>query len=591
MSVWVRARYGDVNNAHGLVRVEGVERRDLPEELGSLTDRPPGTPSRGEVWWPAVGCGPVGDWWACWWCEPDHEARRGGMVKTEVALCPLAEVGEVDDLRPTLCALSGLAELPTPSDEQLVAVWEALLAADTEAVVLPDHALLPGVIAAIWARLWPAARRTFAARAALSPPQGAPRASPWLYGIPEGRRLEWESRRLVTRREPPSPPSRGVRWLLYGDDPLLARLRSAWAPEAARLREINQAARIADQIERFQSSDDPADGFAVARALALIAPSPGVLTDLKDAAMTAILRGLQSGTFDLPRSLRAFPPAPFGAEAPLADALRGWVARFAPSLSPEDAQILLGGPKQSSALPWWCDATQSALKEHLTLGNPEWTGAALRWLSWEGEEFALEGLLPKDTATEERLMAGLESVALVSHTPLVRRARARRWSCLHAALLKATRPPSEAIAAQRVFPEDPLPGLRWLIGALPAVEGVRAYVQAPDADSVRPRRSAHEGRTGVARSTRPQRGPLARALVRARHGGRRPLATRGRQGGVVSVAPPGAANRGGAAGCGAQDRRGARAPRLSQPRAGGAVGASQRRGHPSLSPQGCYPSE
>ncbi|MBK9645989.1 MAG: hypothetical protein IPO67_12695 [Deltaproteobacteria bacterium] len=63
----------------------------------------------------------------------------------------------------------------------------------------------------------------------------------------------------------------------------------------------------------------------------------------------------------------------------------------------------------------------------------------------------------------------------------MRRARARRWSCLHAALLKTTRPPSEAIAAQRVFPEDPLPGLRWLIGALPAVEGVRAYVQAPDA--------------------------------------------------------------------------------------------------------------
>ncbi|MBK6580405.1 MAG: hypothetical protein IPG17_30435 [Sandaracinaceae bacterium] len=79
-------------------------------------------------------------------------------------------------------------------------------------------------------------------------------------------------------------------------------------------------------------------------------------------------------------------------------------------------------------------------------------------------------------------MAGLESMALVSHTPLVRRARARRWSCLHAALLKMTRPPSEAIAAQRVFPEDPLPGLRWLIGALPAVEGVQAYVQTPDAD-------------------------------------------------------------------------------------------------------------
>ncbi|MBK9645988.1 MAG: hypothetical protein IPO67_12690 [Deltaproteobacteria bacterium] len=95
-------------------------------------------------------------------------------MKTEVALCPLAEVGEVDDLRPTLCALSGLAELPAPSDEQLVAVWEALLAADAEAVVLPDHRCSRGDRRDLGA---PLARRAprLRARAALSPRRGARR--------------------------------------------------------------------------------------------------------------------------------------------------------------------------------------------------------------------------------------------------------------------------------------------------------------------------------------------------------------------------------------------------------------------------------
>jgi hypothetical protein len=481
MSEWVRATYGDVHNTHGLVKVEGIDPKALPEELGSLTDLPPGTHARGERWWPAVGCGAVGVWWACWWCLPDDAAPRPGMVRTEVALRPLAEVGAVDDLRPILCALGGLTELVAPSDELLTAVWEALLVADAEAVVLSGHELLPGVIAAIWSRLWPAARRAFSARAALSPPQGARGAGPWLYGIPENRRLEWPPARLVTRGEPTAAPSRAVRWLLGGQDATLERVRDACAPEAPRLTGINRATRIANTFEKLHVTGDPADAIDLAQALETYAPMPGALIDLKDEAMAVVLMGLQTGSFDLPRRLRSLSPAPFGAEERLSEALRRWVARSAATLGVADAALLLGGPTQPKTQPWWCDATQTTLRAQLTLGSAEWTGAALRWLSWEGDVFALTGLLPADEATESRLMAHVEGAALGSHPPLMRRVHERRWSRLHAALLHASGSPGEAIAAQRAFPEDPLPGLRWLIAKLSAVEGVRAYVQSPDA--------------------------------------------------------------------------------------------------------------
>ncbi len=102
----LRVRYGAQDNMHGLMEWEGHPARP-PAALLGLTDKPPGSYSPGERWWPSVGCGPVENWWALWWTRPDEQALRGGMVRSDVLLWRLDEVGAVESLLPALETLGG----------------------------------------------------------------------------------------------------------------------------------------------------------------------------------------------------------------------------------------------------------------------------------------------------------------------------------------------------------------------------------------------------------------------------------------------------------------------------------------------------
>lgn len=108
------ARYGAQDNRHALLDWEGHP-AEPPADLLGLTDKPPGSYAPGDRWWPSVGCGPVEGWWALWWTQPDEQARRGGMVRSEVALWRLDEVGAVDDLRPVMESLGGQGSILLPA--------------------------------------------------------------------------------------------------------------------------------------------------------------------------------------------------------------------------------------------------------------------------------------------------------------------------------------------------------------------------------------------------------------------------------------------------------------------------------------------
>ena len=144
----LRARYGARDNMHALLAWDGDPAR-LPDNLADLTDKPPNASAPGDRWWPSVGCGPLDDWWALWWTQPDDEATRAGMVRSEVALWHLDEIGDVTDLLPVLHALSGRTSLPTPPDARLGAVVEALMTADRRRPVYLDLETWPAVLAAL----------------------------------------------------------------------------------------------------------------------------------------------------------------------------------------------------------------------------------------------------------------------------------------------------------------------------------------------------------------------------------------------------------------------------------------------------------
>jgi len=181
-----RASYGVKNNSHALLHTNCTESQ-LPYELLGLTDKPPGTGTLGECWWPSVGCGPIGEWWTLWWTLPDENAERGGMVRSEVMLWPLNEIGLVNDLRPAMKELSGL-DISEPNVKVLHCIAEELISGKHEPVVLQDLENWPGYITALWSQLWPSARQNLSMRVVLSPPQGGESISPpWMYCIPQSR--------------------------------------------------------------------------------------------------------------------------------------------------------------------------------------------------------------------------------------------------------------------------------------------------------------------------------------------------------------------------------------------------------------------
>lgn len=233
----LRAKYGAKDNRHDLLEWQGHS-SPLPSELLGLTDMPCGTFAPGDCWWPSVGCEPLGDWWALWWTVPDSDATRGGMVKSEVALWPLAEIGHFADLRPVMASLAGLDEIPPTPTDLLSAVAEALVTSETgKPPVVVGLEAWPSIIADLWLRLWPEARQAFSARVALSPPQsGESVAPPWLFGIPSTRTSEWSRHRLVTANAATKTSNRAAAWLMGNDDPTFETIKTACHFSAAELK-------------------------------------------------------------------------------------------------------------------------------------------------------------------------------------------------------------------------------------------------------------------------------------------------------------------------------------------------------------------
>jgi len=149
----IRATYGAYDNSHKLLTCDD-DSISLPIEIEGLTDRPPGDITPGEIWWPSVGCGPFENWWCLWWTLPDSTTQRAGMVVSEVALWPLSEIGEVEDLVPTFRGLSGDDSFTPASDTMLTPVAEALLKQASQLIILSENLIdWPRIIAGLWGHL------------------------------------------------------------------------------------------------------------------------------------------------------------------------------------------------------------------------------------------------------------------------------------------------------------------------------------------------------------------------------------------------------------------------------------------------------
>jgi hypothetical protein len=479
----LRARYGAKDNRHDLLDWEGGPAL-LPPELFGLTDKPFANLAPGECWWPAVGCGPVGDWWAIWWTVPDDSASRGGMVRSEVALWRLDTVDTVDDLRPIMAELAGQETIPPSPVDLLLAVAEALLNADRKhPPVLPDLAAWPGIIADLWAKLWPEARRDFSARVALSPPQGGESiAPPWLFGLPGRRTLEWSGHPVINIGSVAVKAGRAAHWLVGGDDPCLEEMLASCITRPVRLSGLSPVARAADRLDALRQSPNPQQALDLLRTLLIIAPKADTAKALKAEALQALHEGFPSVNAIFVLSLMNLDPAALPAGERLGFELGNWIKQQAPGLPLPEAAALLKGLKPNEAQDWWQQAVKLALSQYLSNPATQWAKAALNWLGLSNCAIVMNVILPNDKSVENCLCAVSSQAEIPKDglQALRQQTTQRGWSRLHAWAVMKALPPREALQAQRAFAHEPFLGLKFLVEQLPGVSVVSEAIATHD---------------------------------------------------------------------------------------------------------------
>lgn len=459
-----RAQFGAVDNRHALISWNGAP-ASPPAGLEGLTDKPPGTYAPGERWAPSVGCGPVRDWWALWWTDPDDGAARGGMVRSEVALWPAADIAFVDDLGPAMQEIAG-REIPAAPPELVAEVAEALVAPDPRRPVVADLDVWPGVLLALWPRLWPNVRRCFAARVAASPPSGFDTdVAPALFGISPERAPQWSGHRVIApssiRRR--IEISRGAQWLAGGEDFVLGEVLQDQGVLPADIRCLRRAARAADLVEQFRGDPTGETALALLRPLMELYPDTTAAAPLKREALDALDRTLEDAPLKLVRALANLDAERLDGTALLTERVRNWTVSRLPDFPPDDTAFLIVALTAGKAQSWWQRSVRNATVEGLSGAQPRWAALGLSWLGSETIGTALDGVLPADADAERRLLDAAPAVPLAhaAFGSIRSRAAARGWSRLHAwALLHSA--PADAMRVQLTFPGDAGPGLELL---------------------------------------------------------------------------------------------------------------------------------
>ncbi|WP_427551895.1 effector-associated domain EAD1-containing protein (plasmid) [Methylomonas sp. MS20] len=483
----LRARYGVKNNSHGLLEWQG-EPTTLPSELLGLTDKPPGHLVPGERWWPSLGCGTVGDWWALWWTMPDESAYRAGMVSSEVALWRSGEIGAVDDLRPVLASLSGIKAIPSSLPEQLHSVAEALLSSEVErSPVFSDLDAWPGILADIWSRLWPEARRNFSARVAVIPPQGGESsAPPLLYCVTRQSLPAWANFPVIRFSSDSPSINRAASWLIGEGDSTFKEILDSCHFCSGELKALDTVARAADRLDKLREYPTPNSALEFLRTLSVLASSHDEAINLKTEALKALVIDLKGEKLEFVLKLRNFSLVFLASDASLPDSLTRWVHSQSPYLTPDEARQLLTSLEENKAEAWWQMSVRQALLKGFANPDKHWAKSALNWLGFPDCTMILKAILPSSEIVETCLLDVVDEISL-SETALRQietQAESRLWSRLHAWVVINLYSPSKAFQLQRKFPGNAVDGLKYLVAHLSGGDIINEVISTPDSQLV-----------------------------------------------------------------------------------------------------------
>jgi hypothetical protein len=467
---------------HALLEFDGTHEQ-LPSQLSGLTDCPSGPIGPGEIWWPSIGCGPIGEWWVLWATQPDSSHVRSGMVRSEVALWPLESIGELNSLQSALAELLGVDSIPAPEEMRLRMVYEHLLLREQKPPVICGLDDWAGILVKIWTQLWPLARRGFSARVALQPPQGGESVLPlWLYATPRQSEHKWSGHSVITQRSGSITSERSVEYLLGNKDQLFDEVLSACHLESCDLGDLNKVSRATDRLEVMRKKQAADHAILFLRTLLTLAPSANQAVALKEEALACLSDCLPTAPFSTLKAMANLKPAAFPLEFLPIDACGKWIKEHATSLALEEVEEFLHMLLPGKAVEWWRDAVKAAVINIFGKPSATCSRVAISWLSLNSFDEVLQDILPASEDLESRLFNEVSAVSMSKDAwkHLRENSILRKWSRLHAWATMQVVPEKMALFEQRKFTGNALPGLVILAEQLSGAIVVDEAVARPD---------------------------------------------------------------------------------------------------------------
>lgn len=472
----IRASYGVVDNAHALIKCDGDIK--LPSELAGLTDRPVGNLRPGEDWGVSVGCTQVGIWWAIWWTTPDFHANRQGMVRSEVALWPIESIGQLCDLRPILCELSGMSAIAPAIEDHLAVVAAALIRRKGEAVVVcGDIKEWPSILAELWLRLWPEARKDFSTRVELSPPSNTGASDqPWVYAVPSHLAPQWHSRQckldLSYSTVFNDTKNRAALYLAGREDKELEKILTDIAPKTSDLSCLPKVARIAESIIKLEEAQSFDDALAMLRTLIALDLVVTNTDDYKSRAISVVADQFERCSPNQAAAIANIELPSLPLTNVLSESLSHWARNNIATMQFDDSAMLIQKLRAGEALPWWQSAITKSIKTGVSGSHREWSSAAVFWLTVPALNEVTDKLVVQEKGIERKLFQAAVDMSLSGQQ--ISRLRScsykQKWPLLHGWALANSMEITKALDVQYEMKDKARLGLKYILDYFPEEE-------------------------------------------------------------------------------------------------------------------------
>lgn len=460
------AVFGERNGGHALLATSA--NTGVAARITQYTDRP-GDPPLGFEWGPVSSGFCFADHYILLRTLPDTTAGRAGMVRSYAAFLPVGELGSLGNLTVVLKELpSDLSKPPSllPPlyvDEQLLRtmrpgetlpglahIARQLCSSDPVFPLVWSSAdsYLP-IVDAVWARLPIGLRAGFAFSFQFAPEHKLP-VAPTIVATLPALASRWPSTQIISTDQPdPAELNTAQKWLSGSPDGTkFNEVLHDYDIVVREFKELNVLSSFADLIVRL-----PQLSFAEARKAVRILEkySKATSTSARNRELlfkTLCALVLESSPEEL-GTLRNFDPEALADLIPsLQDSMKKWVrSSTAETGSPTNHVKML---ELAIAAPntWWSAPFIEWLRSlagSLTL--PESRILCRIVFASNALTDFLSPNLPPNSATEERILAGMpKEVSRNQSEIILRLSKQRIWMRLHATCLLRSMPKPEAIA-------------------------------------------------------------------------------------------------------------------------------------------------